>query len=118
MLTLFFHPSGHYLPRAYAGSTYEIFKTGTRNNGTHWQVTAKCSGCTSYAYGSSSLINRLNPNGSNRLAFAYSATKPSNPSSNASDFGEHSVIGFWNHDFGSAANPTFTALVAKNLGTW
>ncbi|ERS98681.1 CBD9-like protein [Sporothrix schenckii 1099-18] len=107
--------TGHYLPQAYAGSTYQIFKKGTKNNGTHWQVTAKCSGCTSYAYGSSSIISRLSPTGSNRFAFAYSALKPSNPSLNTSDFGEHSVIGYWNHDFGSAANPSFTSLVAKNL---
>ncbi|CAK7234219.1 hypothetical protein SCUCBS95973_008862 [Sporothrix curviconia] len=102
--------TSHTLPQLYSGSAYQVFKTGTKNNGTHWQITAKCSGCT--AYGS----NYLSPTGGNRLAFAYSSSKPSNPSSSSSDFSEHSVIGFWNHDFGSAANPTFTTLVAKNLG--
>ncbi|CAK7199647.1 hypothetical protein SEUCBS139899_002330 [Sporothrix eucalyptigena] len=109
--------TGHYLPQPYSGSSYQIFKTGTKSNGTHWQVTAKCSGCTAYgSTASSSPTIRLSPTGSNRLAFAYSSSKPSNPSSNTSDFSEHSVIGFWNHDFGSAQNPTFSTLVAKNLG--
>lgn len=115
----FLNHSGHILPQPYRGSTYEILRTGTKNNGTHWQVTAKCSGCTSYgsSSSSSSLMNRLSATGSNRLAFAYSSSKPSNPSSNMSDFSEHSVIGFWNHDFSSAVNPTFTSLVAKNKGS-
>ncbi|KAK3937594.1 hypothetical protein QBC46DRAFT_443089 [Diplogelasinospora grovesii] len=102
----------HTAPTAYTGSTYQVFRTGTKTNSTHWQFTAKCTGCTSYQ-GDSGGMRYLSAQGGNRLAFAYSPTKPSNPSSNTSSFGVHEVIGYWNHDFSSGANPSFTSLVSK-----
>lgn len=105
----------HVLPSTYSGATYEVFKTGTRSNGTHWQFTAKCSGCTSYS-GAGGSQRYLNPKGGNRLAFAYAAAKPSSPSSASSSFGVHDVFGYWTHDFSMAQNPSFNNLVTKNGG--
>lgn len=83
-------------------------------NSTHWQFTAKCSGCTSFT-GSGNVHTVLNPTGVNELAFAYAATKPSNPSSNLSSFGVHDLYAYWSHDFSAAGNTGFASLVAKNL---
>ncbi|KAJ0117343.1 hypothetical protein J7T55_003757 [Diaporthe amygdali] len=100
-------------PTAYAGETLQVLKTGTKVNSTHWEVTLKCSGCTSWTSSSGSTTT-LNPNGSNRLAFAYSSTAPSTPSSNTSSFGVHDLFGYWNQDFSQGQNADFQALVSKN----
>lgn len=105
----------HVQPTVWSGATLEVLKTGTHSNGTHWQFTAKCTGCTSYQSSSGS-TRYLNPKGGNRLAFAYSATKPSNPSSSSSTFSAHDVIGYWTHDFSLGQNPQFASLVTKNGG--
>lgn len=99
----------------YSGATYEVFRTGTHVNQTHWQYTAKCTGCTSFrsSFGSQ---NILTTTGSNHLAFAYSAKRPSNPSSSSSSFSIHDVTNNWEHDFSSGQNAAFTSLVAKNKG--
>ncbi|KAB5559525.1 hypothetical protein GE09DRAFT_1113264 [Coniochaeta sp. 2T2.1] len=109
------YATSHTLPQTYTGATYEVFKTGTRSNGTHWQFTAKCAGCTSYS-GASGSQRYLNPKGGNRLAFAYAQQKPSNPSSASSSFGVHDVFGYWTHDFSLAQNANFGQLVTKNGG--
>ncbi|KAI1851239.1 hypothetical protein JX265_001644 [Neoarthrinium moseri] len=105
--------TGHVTPNIYSGAQIQVLRTGTHTNGTHWQVTLKCTGCTSFT-GSSGKVTILNPNGANRLAFAYSRTKPSNPSSSSSSFGVHEVTNYWSHDFSSAGNANFAALVTKN----
>ncbi len=102
------------VPPTYSGAWYEVLKTGTHVNSTHWQVTAKCSGCTYYT-GASGTV-RLEPNGSNRLAFAYGAQKPFNPSSNTSGFAVHDSFNSWVHDFQQAQNTGFSSLVTKNSG--
>jgi hypothetical protein len=56
----------------------------------------------------------LNPKGSNRLAFAYSAAKPSSPSSNSSSFPIHDVHNYWSHDFSQGSNADFANLLKKN----
>ncbi|RKU47033.1 hypothetical protein DL546_008568 [Coniochaeta pulveracea] len=109
------YATAHALPATYSGATYQVFKTGTRSNGTHWQFTAKCSGCTAYAVQNGNQ-KFLNPKGSNRLAFAYSGTKPSSPSNPSSSFSVHDVFGYWSHDFSLAQNPNFSQLVTKNGG--
>lgn len=108
--------SGHVAPPSYSGASYQVLKTGTHTNRTHWQYTAKCSGCTSFAGGSSNTKTTLNANGVNHLAFAYSATKPSNPSSSTSTIPVHDVYGYWDHDFSVAGNAAFATLVTKNGG--
>jgi len=109
------YTTSHSAPPAYSGATYEIFKTGTKVNGTHWQYTAKCTGCTSFT-GSSNRQVFLNPNGTNRLAFASSTSKPSSPSSNTTTLPVHDVANYWTWDFAAGANPQFSALLVKNLG--
>jgi hypothetical protein len=99
---------GHMTPTVYSGATLQVLRTGTHTNGTHWQITAKCTGCT--AFGG----KVLTPTGSNRLAFAYAKAKPSNPSSSSSSFSVHDVTNYWSHDFAAAANTNFAALVTKN----
>ena len=81
-------------------------------NGTHWTLTAKCTGCSAFAGASGNVI--LTPTGSNRLAFAYCATKPTTPSSNTSSFAVHDVHNYWSHDFSQGVNANFDALVKKN----
>ncbi len=111
----FVRARGHTYPGPWSGSSLSVFKTGTRSNGTHWQFTAKCTGCTQFTTESGRNVI-LNPNGGNRFAFAYGAGRPSNPSSNTSTFNEHDVFGYWSHDFNSAKNDNFQSLVSKNLG--
>ncbi|KAH8898583.1 cellobiose dehydrogenase-like protein [Thozetella sp. PMI_491] len=106
---------GHTYPTPYSGATVNVFKTGTKSNGTHWQFTAKCTGCTTYTTDTGRNVV-LNPNGGNRLAFAYAASRPSNPASNLSSFSEHDVFAYWSHDFNAGKNTDFQTLVAKNLG--
>ncbi|KAI0104308.1 hypothetical protein GGR51DRAFT_522278 [Nemania sp. FL0031] len=99
-------------PQIYDGATLQLLKTGTKLNGTHWQITAKCTGCSSFTTTGSN-TKALNANGSNRLAFAYSKTKPSSASS-AAMLSVHDVYNYWDHDFSSAGNIDFAALVTRN----
>jgi len=103
------------LPGPYTGATLQQLTTGNKVNGSHWQYTLKCSGCTTYA--GSSGTTRLNPTGGNRLAYAYSTTKVANPSSNTSSFTHHDNFNYWTHEFSQGVNPNFAALVSKNGGT-
>jgi len=105
----------HVQPTTYSGATLQILSTGTHSNYSHWQVTFKCTGCTSWK--GSGGQNRLNPKGTNRIAFASCQTPPYQPNSASSSFQVHDVFGYWNHDFGQAANPSFASLVTKNMGS-
>ncbi|KAH9890804.1 hypothetical protein F4778DRAFT_773068 [Xylariomycetidae sp. FL2044] len=105
--------SSHVAPTPDTATTIQVLTTGTKANSTHWQVTAKCTGCSSFT-GSGSTAKYLNPAGGNRLAFAYSRVKPSNPSSSSATLNVHEVYNYWDHDFATAANPEFAALVEKN----
>ncbi|KAB5581291.1 hypothetical protein GE09DRAFT_1199191 [Coniochaeta sp. 2T2.1] len=104
--------------QAVVSSRYStLLKTGTRSNNSQWQVTAKCSGCTSFS-GSSGSQRYLNPKGGNRFAFVYSKQRPSNPSSASSSFSVHeNVFVYWTHDFSMGQNQNFDDLVTKNGGT-
>ncbi|KAI0150803.1 hypothetical protein GGR57DRAFT_514067 [Xylariaceae sp. FL1272] len=104
--------TSHTTPALYTGATLQVLRTGTKTNGTHWQITAKCSGCSSFV-GSGTTNKTLNANGSNRLAFAYSKTKPSS-SSSAATINVHDVYNYWDHDFASAGNANFAQLVQQN----
>ncbi|KAI1346709.1 hypothetical protein F5Y01DRAFT_330472 [Xylaria sp. FL0043] len=99
-------------PQVYNGATAQVLKTGTRVNGTHWQVTAKCSGCSTFTT-TGTTTKSLNANGTNRLAFAYSKTKPPS-SSAATSITVHDTFGYWDHDFSVAGNANFAALVQKD----
>jgi len=104
----------HAAPPVYNGSQYTVFKTGTHVNKTHFQFTAKCTGCTSFS-GSDGTPTVVNPTGTNRLAFAYASSRAFNPSSNLSSFPVHDVYNYWSQDFSSGANPAFASLAAKNI---
>ncbi|CZR65167.1 related to cellobiose dehydrogenase [Phialocephala subalpina] len=106
----------HSQPPTYSGAKYIVFKTGTHVNRTHFQYTAKCTGCTTFT-SSGGTPTTLNPTGTNRFAFAYASTKPSNPSSNLSSLVVHDVYSYWSHDFSTGANAAFASLAAKNLGS-
>ncbi|KAI0547755.1 hypothetical protein F4679DRAFT_553285 [Xylaria curta] len=99
-------------PQVYDGAKVQLLKTGSKVNGTHWQVTAKCSGCSTFTTTGTN-TKTLNPTGSNRLAFAYSKTKPSSAST-AAMLTVHDVYNYWDHDFAAAANADFDQLVQKN----
>src|SRR5690606_7579883 len=101
----------HVMPQPYSGAEYTVIRAGTKSNSTHWQVTALCRGCTSWE--SSGATRYLSPRGGNRLDFAYSPSRPSNPTSPSSSIPIHEVHGYWSHDFSQAANPTFAATVAR-----
>ncbi|KUJ09998.1 CBD9-like protein [Mollisia scopiformis] len=105
----------HAAPPTYSGATYSVFKTGTHVNRTHFQYTAKCTGCTTFT-NSAGTPTTINPTGTNRLAFGYSSSRPNNPSSNTSSFPVHDVYNYWSQDFSSGANTAFASLAAKNLG--
>ena len=104
------------MPATYSGASYTILKTGTHTNSTHWQYTAKCTGCAYFSSGSSK--TQLSPTGVNHLAWAVTTAgaKPPNAGSNTSTLNVHDVYGYWGHDFSQAGNANFAALVAKDSG--
>ncbi|CAJ2508532.1 Uu.00g135580.m01.CDS01 [Anthostomella pinea] len=105
-----FHSTSHIEPKPYTGATLQLLKTGTKVNATHWQYTAKCMGCTSFI-GSDNATKRLNPTGSNRLAFAESKLN----SDSVGGLTVHDVYNYWDHDFAAAGNTEFESLVQKNM---
>jgi hypothetical protein len=96
----------------YAGATYTLLKKGNKSNGTHWQLTAKCTGCTTYT--GSSGATRIDPKDSKRLGFACAAAKVSSASSNTSSIPVHDVYNYFTHDFSAGANTNFAALLQRN----
>ncbi|KAI1385199.1 CBD9-like protein [Hypoxylon trugodes] len=106
--------TSHTAPTAYTGATVQLLSKGTKSNGTHWQITTKCTGCTQFTT-SGTTTKTLNPTGSNRLAFAYAKSKPSQPSSPSSPINVHDLFNYWEHDFAAAGNAQFQDLVDRNL---
>ncbi|KAK6840163.1 hypothetical protein PG995_006585 [Apiospora arundinis] len=107
------YATAHMAPSIWNGASYTLLKKGTHVNSTYWQYTAKCTGCTSFK-GSGNRNVTLNPTGENRVAFAYSRSKPSNPGSSNSNINVHDVTASWTVDFGSASNANFAELVQRN----
>ncbi|KAI0836202.1 CBD9-like protein [Hypoxylon sp. FL0890] len=106
--------TSHTAPSLDSSATLQLLSKGTKTNGTHWQYTAKCTGCTRFTT-TGSTIKTLNPSGSNRLALAYSKTKPSQPYSSSSPINVHDLFNYWDHDFAAAGNAQFEELVTRNL---
>lgn len=104
--------SQHAEPSAYPGASYEVLKKGTKVNSTHWQYTAKCSGCTSFIASNDARVV-LATDGDIGLAFAASFKKPKNPASNTSAIEIHDAYGYWGQTLGTGANANFTSLLAK-----
>lgn len=104
--------TGHSTPQQYTGATYTPLSTGNKSNGTHWQFTVKCTGCTSYT-GSAGAV-RIDPTSSKRLGFACSPNKVATPSSPSSTIPVHDVYNYITHDFSAGANANFAALLNRN----
>ena len=107
-----FATSGHSTPQAYSSATYTPLTSGNKSNGTHWQFTVKCTGCTTYQ-GSSGPV-RIDPSSSKRFGFACANGKVSNPSSTTATIPVHDVYNYINHDFSQGQNANFAALLQKN----
>ncbi|KAI0021722.1 actin-domain-containing protein [Xylariomycetidae sp. FL0641] len=103
---------GYYTPAPYEDAKYEILK-GTGANETHFQVTAKCTGCASWTDFDGNVMT-LNAEGDVQFAFAFSATPPEDPASADSNFGIHDTVGHWAHDLAGARSPDFDSWVAAN----
>ncbi|KAI0157102.1 CBD9-like protein [Hypoxylon sp. FL1284] len=106
--------TSHTAPAVSTDATVQVLSKGTKSNSTHWQVTAKCTGCASFTTSGSS-TKSLNPAGTNRLAFAYSKTKPSQPASASSAITVHDLFSYWEHDFAAGQNAEFEDLIDRNL---
>ncbi|KAK3942610.1 hypothetical protein QBC46DRAFT_283506 [Diplogelasinospora grovesii] len=103
---------GYYVPPVYPSSNYTVLKTGTHINATHWQITAKCTGCTKWGDDSTG-VTTIDPKIQNTIAFAYSNTPVDTPADAGSSFGIHDSIGHPVFDLSVAENKNFTAAVAK-----
>lgn len=105
--------SGLNMPQPYDGAEYTLLK-GTTANATHWTMTAKCSGCTTYQGGDGEMTT-LNGTGVVEFAWAQGTSAVTEPANNASAFGVHAAFGKWHHDLNAARNANFDALVSANL---
>ncbi|KAH4352460.1 hypothetical protein HBH98_021320 [Parastagonospora nodorum] len=104
--------TGHSTPQSYTGATLTLLSKGNKSNSTHWQLTAKCTGCTSWT--GTSGATRIDPKDQKRLGFACAAAKPSSPGSNTSTIPVHDVYNYFTHDFAAGANANFASLLTKN----
>lgn len=103
---------GYFSPPAYTDSKYTILKTGTHMNATHWQVTAKCSGCS--RWGDADIgYTEIDPEVDTSMAFAYANTPVDTPSDEATTFGIHESLGHPVFGLAPAKNADFAAKVAK-----
>lgn len=109
--------TSHSQPTLYNNAKLERLTAGNKVNGTHWQFTAKCSGCTSYS-GRSGGTTTLNPKGSNRLALVISNGKPQQPTNPNSNLVMHENPIYWPQSFTEGANANFGELVRRNGGTF
>lgn len=104
--------SGYFaVPQSYEGAEYTYLK-GTTANATHWQVTARCQGCTRW----SSVDGDFNLENESEavLAYACSSVAPDEPASNTSTFNIHEQFGIWNHDLKFAKNASFANWTKNN----
>ncbi|KAK4448647.1 cellobiose dehydrogenase [Podospora aff. communis PSN243] len=104
--------NGHVTPNAYTGATYTVYKSGTKINNTHWQVTAKCTGCSTWTQRDGKK-GSINPKGNNRFGWAYSLKKPTNPNSATSAIPVHDLGQYFTLDVGKGVNKEFPALVGR-----
>ncbi|CAO2657573.1 Nn.00g036990.m01.CDS01 [Neocucurbitaria sp. VM-36] len=104
--------TGHSTPTDYTGAKYTPLSAGNKSNGTHWQYTVKCTGCTTYTGASGA--TRIDPSSTKRLGYACSSSKVSNPASTTASIPTHDVYNYFNHDFSAGANSNFAALLTRN----
>ncbi|EAA31321.2 iron reductase domain protein [Neurospora crassa] len=104
---------GYYSPPIYTDSHYTVLKKGTHVNATHFQVTAKCTGCSSWGDDESTGISgNIDPEYQTTLAYAYGNTKVDTPADVQSTFGIHDSLGHPIYDLAVAKNKDFAEKVA------
>ncbi|KAF2111839.1 hypothetical protein BDV96DRAFT_498852 [Lophiotrema nucula] len=86
--------------------SFTIIPTGTTSNGTHWQYTAKCTGCTSFTGRSG--VTTLNPKGSNKVAYAWSPTRPTGTTASSTINVHDGAPSSFSLDFNLGANTNWT----------
>ncbi|KAF1966107.1 CBD9-like protein, partial [Bimuria novae-zelandiae CBS 107.79] len=104
---------GYYAtPGPYEGAMY-TYLPGTTTNATHWQLTARCQGCTQW----SSTDGDFNLNNETYAILAYtcSSMPPDDKTSNTSMFNVHEQFGIWSHDLTIAKNASFSEWVKGNF---
>lgn len=102
---------GYYSPPVYSDSHYTVLKKGTHVNATHFQVTVKCTGCSSWGDESMGFSN-IDPEYQTTLAYAYGNTKVDTPADMESTFGIHDSLGHPIYDLAVAKNADFAKKVA------
>ena len=107
--------SGYFSPPANPDSTYTVLKTGTHINATHWQITAKCSGCSRWGDEDTGYTD-IDPSSDISLAFAYGNTPVDTPKDEATTFGIHDSLGHPVYRLSDAKNADFAAKVTKLQG--
>ncbi|KAL8381872.1 hypothetical protein RB595_005901 [Gaeumannomyces hyphopodioides] len=107
--------ASHALPTPYDGATYSVLESATFVNKTHYQVTAKCSGCTSWTDPDLGRIT-VTPTGFNEFAWAYAIRPPMKPGDNTSAFAFHDAHAIFENDLADAGNEDFEGLVLRNSG--
>lgn len=113
-----YEPSSHTAPTVYADATYSIL-SDTGVNGTHYTLSAICSGCSSWVRNTGT--KTLDPNSGFRAAWAQNtqAGSVAQPTDPASSFNYHQYHGYFDADFGSAKVPDvqFQAAAAMTIDT-
>ena len=105
--------SGFSVPQPYDQAEYTLLK-GTSSNATHWTMTARCRGCTSWQ-DSEDKLAVLNGTGTTEFAWARGTNAVQNPTNNQSSFNVHQSTEKWIHDLNAARSANFNSWVASNL---
>lgn len=104
--------SGYYaVPLPYDGAEHTYLK-GTTSNATHWQVTARCQGCTRWSSADGDF--NLETGSDAILAYACSSVAPDEPASNTSQFNIHEQFGIWNHNLSFGKSASFADWIKNN----
>jgi hypothetical protein len=103
------------MPAAYTGATYTALG-GSVTNSTHWTLTTLCSGCSQWT-ATGTAAGKLNPAANASVAYALSATAPTQPSNNASNIAIHTAKGKFTLNLGEARTDQFNSYLQTLKGT-
>lgn len=100
-------------PEAYDQAEYTYLQ-GTGVNETHWKVTFRCKGCTTYdIFGDGA--TEVDSQDTAVLAYAYSTFPVWDPADVSSPFDIHDAFGHWSHDIANAKSAEYTEWTLKVL---
>ncbi|GAB1316189.1 Cellobiose dehydrogenase cytochrome domain-containing protein [Madurella fahalii] len=103
---------GYFSPPSYPDAQYTVLSTGTHVNETHFQITAKCTGCS--RWGDEDIgFTELDPAFQSTMAFAYSNMPVDTPGDEESNFGIHDSLGHPIYDLATGMNADFAAKIAE-----